>query len=54
MLIYWDTATRKSIAMGRGKLFECSNDDQDGFNDDEDQDNDSLDKAFFSQTVSGG
>ena len=37
MLIYWDTATRKSIVIDRKKLFECGNDDQDGFIDDEDQ-----------------
>ena len=38
MLIYWNTATRKSIAIDTEKLFECGNDDQDGFNDDEELD----------------
>ena len=42
MLIYWDTATRKSIVIDTEKLFECGNDDQDGFIDDEDQDNTTL------------
>ena len=38
VLIYLDTATRKSIVFDTEKLFECVNDDQDGFNNDEDQD----------------
>ena len=42
MLIYWDTATRKSIVIDTEKLFECGNDDQDVFNEDEDQDNTTL------------
>ena len=44
MLIYWDTATRKSIVIDTEKLFECGNDDQDVFNEDEDH----LDKTFCS------
>ena len=42
MLIYWDTATRKSIVIDTEKLFECGNDDQDGSINDEDQDNTTL------------
>jgi len=42
MLIYWDTATRKSIVIDTEKLFECGNDDQDGFNDDEELDTTTL------------
>ena len=42
MLIYWDTATRKSVVIDTEKLFECGKDDQDGFNNDEDQDNTTL------------
>ena len=42
MLIYWDTATRKSFVIDAEKLFECGNDDQDGFIDDEDNDNTTL------------
>ena len=42
MLIYWDTATRKSIVTDTEKLFECGDDDQDEFNDDEDPDNTTL------------
>ena len=42
MLIYWDTATRKSIVIDTEKLFECGNDDQDVSNEDEDQDNTTL------------
>ena len=36
MLIYWDTATRKSIVIDAEKLFERGNDDQNVFNEDED------------------
>ena len=41
-LIYWDTATRKSVVVDIEKLSECGNDDQDGCNDDEDQDKTTL------------
>ena len=41
-LIYWDTATRKSVVVDTEKLLECGNDDQDGCNDDEDQDKTTL------------
>ena len=42
MLIYWDTARRKSIVIDTEKLFECGNDDQDVFNEDGAQDNTTL------------
>ena len=39
---FMNTATRKSIVIDTEKLFECGNDDQDGFINDEDQDKTTL------------